>query len=156
MNPVWISILSLKTIVRYKLVRTPLGWLQLQYWLVSARFPNFLTGTESVNSIQNPIRVVMQQLTVVGFKSLSIGELTVLAVVRWSWLGVTVVMVVQRPLLYEIQYNTSLAASWQSLRRLHLLQTKHFSSVYFITEADIQYTLHTQAILCIQVAIKMY
>jgi hypothetical protein len=46
--------------------------------------------------------------------------LTVLAVVRWSSLGVTVVMVVHLPLLYEIQYRGSFAASWQSLLRLHL------------------------------------
>lgn len=46
--------------------------------------------------------------------------LTVLAVVLCSWLGDTEVMVVHRPLLYGIQYKGSLAASWQSLRRLHL------------------------------------
>lgn len=46
--------------------------------------------------------------------------LTVLAVVLCSWLGVTLVMEVQRPLLYEIQYRGSLAASWQSARREHL------------------------------------
>jgi hypothetical protein len=37
--------------------------------------------------------------------------LTVLAVVRCSSFGVTEVMVVHRPLLYEIQYSGSLAAS---------------------------------------------
>jgi len=37
--------------------------------------------------------------------------LTVLAVVRCSSFGVTDVMVVHRPLLYEIQYSGSLAAS---------------------------------------------
>ena len=39
----------------------------------------------------------------IKYKNVSLNEITVRAVVRWSWLGVTEVMVVQRPLLYEIQ-----------------------------------------------------
>ena len=67
---------------------------------------------QKIQKIQK-LRIVIEKCDEISF--------TVRAVVLCSWFGVTDVMVVQRPLLYEIQYKGSFAASWQSLLRLHLL-----------------------------------